>query len=362
MLIFDRYLFKQVLLSTTVGVVFMSFLALSGQVLKETKNLFSPDMEGFGLLFGFLFNTFPYMLNYMLPWAFLTAVLLTTKALSSNNEIISIRMAGLTYLRIGLPVFILGLGASALLYHSTASMTPKARIKISDMLSASNTEARGIQLTPALFNNLIGKDFRVNMESIQGNEIRDLHLYRMDHDAGTPKSYTFAKKAILDFDTPYQVSIALEHVYLESYNGDLPPETLFAENVAPLILPTQKKAPSQKAKYQTNAEIVSYLSSGDSDHKKRMKYFSEISSRISMSLSCLSFAFLGFPLGLQHNRKMSNNGFLWAIITAALFFGLLVGLEKTGDTFLIRGLAIISPNLIAWLFAAILFRKVRFSS
>ena len=364
MLIFDRYLFIKVLISTVVGVVFMSSLALSGQLLKEIQTIFSPDAQGFKLLFQFLLNTFPYILSYMLPWAFLTAVLLTVKSLSSNNEIVSIRMSGQSYFRITRPILILGIFFSGLLYYTTGSITPNSRVKINELLSPSQATDGGINLSPYLLKTLLGDSFQIHANTIEDNTIKNLHLYEIDPDTQKPSTYIHAKEAQLDFNQVNRASVVLNQVYLETSNGDAPPETLNADQIAPLVLPIKKKLASTRAKYQQNNEIVNYLqnqSKQKPDPKRELDYFSELCSRISMSLSCLSFSILGLPLGLQNNRKLNNNGFLWGIITAALFFGSLVALEEVGDSFLIRGFAIFTPNIVAILVGIFLYRKIRFS-
>lgn len=366
MLIFDRYLFKKIVIATLIGVISMSFLALSGQVLKETQHIFSRDMQGFGLLFEFLLHTFPYILSYMLPWAFLTAALLAVNTLSANNEIVSIRMAGLSYGRIALPIILLGIVCSSFLYYSSGTLTPTSRLKINEMLGSTGADSDGLQLTPRLLNNMLGTDdFLINTESIEGEVIKNLHLYKIAKATGEPETYIYAKEALLDFSTAYKVSITLNNVYMETYKGDEPPETMYSDVISPLVLPINKRKPSNRVKYKTNSEIIQALNGTfENVNKKENKldYFTELVSRISISMSCFSFSLLALPLGLQNSRRANNNGFVWGIVTAALFFGILLGVEGVGETQLVRGIALLSPNILALLVGLYLFRRIRFTA
>ncbi len=366
MRIFDRYLTHKTLFTTTVSVVFMSFLALSSQVIREADEIFSPDMEGVTLFFSFLLHTLPVILEYMLPWAFLTSALITIKGFSSHNEVTAYRMTGVSYLRIGLPVILIGLACSVGLYFCTGTWTPTAKAKMRTLFSTSQIKDGTVQLTPALFNSLLDREFLVHMDSIDGDTISNLHLYRVEAENAAPSTYTFAKQAVLDFSSPSEVAITLENVYLESHDTDEnKTDTLYSDKISPLIIPIKKKRPSDRAHHQTNQTLISTLSSDavtEQEQQKRFDYFSTFVSRISLSLSCLTFSFLALPMGLQHNRKVSNNGILWGFITAGLFFGALTGLENVGDTMLTRATALLAPNVIGLLLAAWLFRRLKFAS
>jgi|GEM_PF-5911829 len=359
MLTFDRYLFKKILLTTIIGVIFMSSLALSGQLIKEIQEIFSLDGNGVSILFQFLILTFPYMLAYMLPWAFLTAILLTLNSLSSKNEIISIRMTGQSHLRIAIPILILGALFSGLLYYTNGTVTPSARLKTSDLLNPDQITKGGVKLSPQFLNKSLGNNLRVHADKFDRGEITGLHIFEFDPETQQTSTYCYARQADLNFDDQGKIIIDAKKVYIESKNNQERPEPIFSERIHPLTITHEKRTPSSRAKYQTNNKIIDFLKKDTLEKEDKIDYFAELCTRISMSLSCLSFSFIAFPLGQQNKRKQNNRGFLIGIITFGLFLGATEYLNTVGDDFLVRGISIFTPHLVLLTFAFFFYRKIR---
>lgn len=365
MLTFDRYLFKKVLLSTVIGVIFMSSLALSAQLIKEMQDIFALDGNGLKILAQFLALTFPYMLAYMLPWAFLTAALLTLNALSSHNEIISIRMTGQNHFRIAFPIIILGALFSGLLYYTNGSLTPESRLKITELLNPTKIKDGEIKLSPLFLKKSLGEGFYLHTKDIENGTLRGVHIFETNPETEEVSTYIYARSADLKQNKQGALSVDASKVYIQTKASNNIPEPVLAERVYPLKIPLDKKKASNRAKYQTNSQIMKFLSETEGDKEKkqikksRLDYFTELCTRISMSISCLSFSLIAFPLGLQSKRKQNNRGFIWGIVTIGAFLGSLEFLAGVGDSFSARGAAIFIPHLVILVIAAVLYKKIR---
>lgn len=108
----DRYLTRQVLVSTLFAVMVLSMVLILGNVFKEVHDLLVNKGAPVSFVAIFILQLLPYSLVFTIPWAFLAAVLLTFGRLSSDQEITALRSSGMSLYRIATPVLLLGLGFS----------------------------------------------------------------------------------------------------------------------------------------------------------------------------------------------------------------------------------------------------------
>ncbi|NNM31083.1 MAG: LptF/LptG family permease, partial [Akkermansiaceae bacterium] len=112
----DRYIGWQVLFGTLFGVTLLTLVLVLGQLFKEIRPLLVEQRAPLGLLVRFVIYVLPFSLMFTLPWGFLAATLLSFGRLSSHNELIGLRMAGLSLPRVAAPVLVVGLGFSGVCY------------------------------------------------------------------------------------------------------------------------------------------------------------------------------------------------------------------------------------------------------
>ena len=62
----------------------------------------------------FVMLVIPFSLIFTIPWAFLTGILLVFGRLSADNELVSLRMTGMSMPRICAPVFVLAIALSGI--------------------------------------------------------------------------------------------------------------------------------------------------------------------------------------------------------------------------------------------------------
>ena len=94
MKILDRYIARQLLGVTALGVMALSALLLLGNLFKELRPLLVENKAPISIVLEFIFQVIPFSLMFSIPWGFLTAVLLVYGRLASDNELTSMRMSG----------------------------------------------------------------------------------------------------------------------------------------------------------------------------------------------------------------------------------------------------------------------------
>lgn len=134
MKLIDRYIGRQVIVATFMGVIVLTVLLVMGMMFQKIlSKLDKFDIE-LGFIAEFMFSVIPFTLAITIPWAFLTAILLIFGRLSADNELISLRMSGLSMPRICLSVAVLAVFFTGLCGWIKLRVEPDARSKIERML------------------------------------------------------------------------------------------------------------------------------------------------------------------------------------------------------------------------------------
>lgn len=126
MKILDRYIARQLLGVTALGVMALSALLLLGNLFKELRPLLVENKAPISIVLEFIFQVIPFSLMFSIPWGFLTAVLLVYGRLASDNELTSMRMSGMSLWRLSAPAIAIGIALSGLCYWINIDIAPRA--------------------------------------------------------------------------------------------------------------------------------------------------------------------------------------------------------------------------------------------
>ena len=92
--IIDRYLGRQVVTGTLMGVAVLSLVFVFGNLFKEVFELLVDKNLPVESVLKFMAYILPFSLAFTIPWGFLTAVLLVFGRLSADNELVSCAWRG----------------------------------------------------------------------------------------------------------------------------------------------------------------------------------------------------------------------------------------------------------------------------
>ena len=145
MKILDRYIARQLLGVTALGVMALSALLLLGNLFKELRPLLVENKAPISIVLEFIFQVIPFSLMFSIPWGFLTAVLLVYGRLASDNELTSMRMSGMSLWRLSAPAIAIGIALSGLCYWINIDIAPRAKQSISELLiKAASINPKGL--------------------------------------------------------------------------------------------------------------------------------------------------------------------------------------------------------------------------
>ncbi|HEX2750183.1 MAG TPA: LptF/LptG family permease [Verrucomicrobiales bacterium] len=371
MRIFDRYIARQILVSTVMAVVMLSVVLVLGQIFKKLLDGLVAGILPPSAVFKFMGYAFPMSLCYTIPWGILTAVLLTFGRLSADNELISMRMAGMSLRRICLPVFVVAGGLSALCFWINTTVAPFAYTETSRMTRQALIRDPRILFQPdKTVDQLPGH--LIYVEDRQGDELRNVQIIQLQDDGdkgkrGRPSRMIFAKEGRLNTEGMEQrQSIefgATNNTYF--IRDEVPPLTPDELSKMPreaiekhdaLMTEQSKGAPhifdfgtalseipiGMKSLFDKSAAVrVDGLTMGeirngmkDSGALQRANPGVKVPSpteirtewhrRISFSLACFVLALVGIPFGITAQRRETSSGFVLSLVVGISYFSLIM--------------------------------------
>lgn len=353
--IFDRYLGKQVLSATLMGVMLLSGVMVLGNVYKKLDELLGDTKLPFAVIAEFIGLIIPFSLIFTIPWAFLTGILLVFGRLSTDNELVSMRMTGWSMPRICLPVFIIAALLSGVCFWVNVDLAPAAKNRMKLLfyeVAVENPEAlfqegRVLDRVPG---------FRIYTGKRDGRELKNLEIIELE--GLQAKRVVRAQRAVLETqEGVLDFTLRLYNAEIESYA--LAPdkklekidfikaaETALTFPLSRLKDKSVRVNASMKSTDQLWEELAvkkDVITGKEMEPKHLSQSRTELNKRYSFSLACLTFALVGIPLGVTAQRRETSTGFALSLVTATVYIGFII----FGDTMNEKPGSF--PHLIMWL-------------
>jgi lipopolysaccharide export LptBFGC system permease protein LptF len=357
--IFDRYLGRQVGSATLIGVALLSGVMVLGNVYKKLDELLGNTELPLSVILEFVTLVIPFSLIFTIPWAFLTAILLVFGRLSADNELVSLRMTGMSMKRICAPIFVLALLLSGLCLWVNVSLAPASKDRMKRLfyeVAVQNPETlfqegQVLERVPG---------YRIYTGKRHEKELGDLHIIKLDSTNGTSAgSYIRAKSGLietlpgkLDFNMLLK-DASIEH--LQAANADGTPVAPKPLGLAefPIEFPLsemQKDAVRVNASMKSTSALAEEVRTWKDTFTgepltpvTRSLSLTELSKRYSFSLACFTFALVGIPLGVTAQRRETSSGFALSLITATVYIVFIILADTLNDK------PAAMPHLIMWL-------------
>jgi lipopolysaccharide export system permease protein len=354
--IFDRYLGRQVGSATLIGVALLSGVMVLGNVYKKLDELLGNTELPLSVILEFVTLVIPFSLIFTIPWAFLTAILLVFGRLSADNELVSLRMTGMSMKRICAPIFVLALLLSGLCLWVNVSLAPASKDRMKRLfyeVAVQNPETlfqegQVLERVPG---------YRIYTGKRDDKTLGDLHIIKLDNGASAG-SYIRAKSGLietipgkLDFNMLLK-DASIEH--LQAANADGTPAAPKPLGLAefPIEFPLSEM---QKDAVRVNASMKSTSALAEEvrtwkdtftgeplNDVTRSLSLTELSKRYSFSLACFTFALVGIPLGVTAQRRETSSGFALSLITATVYIVFIILADTLNDK------PAAMPHLIMW--------------
>ena len=359
MKILDRYVFKQVLVTTLFAVTVLSVVLVLGNIFKQLLELLVNHDAPLELILSFVAYILPFSLTFTIPWGFLTAVLLVFGKMSAEHELIALRASGVSIPRICISVLAMAIVCVGICLWINIEVAPKAQIKMKESLYniATNNPL-------AMFgSDKVIEDFpgrKIYVERNAGAELFNLLVYEMS-DTFEPKTVVHARRGLIEPDR--ENKRLLLHIYdgrFEQRDENAPDDlmkirqgiTMQESTLTISLVELYEKNKKRKGiSSLTAGELLERLNHDEnaaghlSEKEARAQLSSlktEVNKRFSFSLASFAFALIGVPLAITAHRKETSVGFLLSLIVAFVYFFFII----VADT--VRANPALHPELLIW--------------
>jgi lipopolysaccharide export system permease protein len=342
--IFDRYLIKNFLVPF--------FYSLFGMVaiwmvydLGEHANDFQEAHLGFEAISKFYLVQIPFIVVSWLPLCVLLGLLYVLTRMSRRNEIVSMLGAGVSVLRVLLPLIFLGLlltGACTLLNYE---LGPRGQWASAYMLEEIvKGKSKSEHLDAHVFPNR--RDHRIwfiQLLDAKNEQLRNVQVIQQDSQ-GVIQSKIYGQNAAYNDSRKVWIFYNGKIAYIDP-RGNVTNEEFFAQKEVSdwSETPWRLSSSSLKGKYMTVPQLDHYLQeNGDFPEANLAEFKTQMWYRFALPWNVLVVVFVASPLCMAFSRRGALGG-----IAGGLF--LFVGLFSSSNVFLALGQGSrISPVVAAW--------------
>ncbi len=359
------------MLASFFAVLVLSVVLVLGNIFKEilSQLVDRPDIS-IWFVARFMLYVLPFSLSLTIPWGFLTAILLIFGRLSADNELVSLRMAGLSMPRICASITVLAVGLTLLCFWLNMAVAPVMKKEIKEMLpnmvfNLAKKNPGGLFTDQQVMTDIPGH--LVYAEKTEEG-LKNFQMVKLD-ERERPEVFVSAKKVRLsseDVDGAPAMLLEMEDAYFE-LKSDPDPRSFaktqpYLAEYAPMAIGLERlKHKDDKVRPNTLkfGELLAELGKEGIGPGQRSSLRTEVSMRFSFSLACVTLALIGVPLGITAQRRETSIGFALSLLVGIVYFLMMTIAEMMRvKEHLFPHLLVWVPNLVFLGLGYFLFRRL----
>ncbi|MFA7677172.1 MAG: LptF/LptG family permease [Candidatus Omnitrophota bacterium] len=349
MKILRTYILKDFITVFIFSLLILTLVMFMGQMMKISDMVIRKGVNLFDALKIFSFFI-PLLLRFTIPLSFLLGIMLAMGRLIADNEIIAIRVAGVSLIKILNIFLILGFIFSLFLFILNDKIIPLFHYHYRSQIKNIYSKNISALIEPGVFLENF-QNYILYVSDKNENKLKNVFIYEVDEKQGISK-VMFAKQGefIVEGNT---LKIKLEEGFRdETVSKDKNELYRLNFKVFFMDIPIQEQKEVKVNKKPADMRLQeiqqkrNYLKKMGIDPKKEdapLELISEFHKRISFSFSVITFVLLGFGISLvvKHREKSINFGI--AFFAAGIYYLLFI----LGETLISRRL--VFPWLGMWL-------------
>ena len=325
----DLYITLEILGAVFGTCVFVLFFLLMFQVLRVGEFLLSHGVSALILakMSGLMIISF---LPHALPLSFLIGLLIAFSRLSTDSEIIAIKAAGVSLIRLTAPIFLLAALTSLLQFQLNYNWVPwsvrtykviEEKIRNTKIASAIKEGA----FTPGFFDMLIFTD-KVDQKN---NSLKRVFIYD-EREPESPLVYVAKEAEILPMPTRQDLGSS---IIFKLSNGAVHHSNLDQKTYEKidfddyqLFLKINEAGDPSVGNPQMipQQELLRIIATSPPDSTSKRDHLGEYWRRNSLALSPLIFVFLGIGFGVFRQRTARVSGVLIGLLVAIFYWSIQV--------------------------------------
>jgi LPS export ABC transporter permease LptG/LPS export ABC transporter permease LptF len=345
MRILDRYIFKEILFPFLIALgalTFVAFLAFSreiGWLLELIVRQAATMRDVWALAAAYI----PNVLTFTIPMAVLVGILTGFGRMSSDCEPIALRSAGVSMLRLLLPVAALGICAFACNLVMTAWVAPEMTARLRDLRDEFIARQVSLEVKPRVFNESLPGSV-LYVQNAAGQELNWQGILWADMSAPDELRVTFARSGAITKDEERRTfALTLTDGSTHAVSRRSPgKDSVNTFDTTTISVPMPEAPPKQTriaiAEMPTRA-LWNGVTGGTASHEEQVEFH----RRLALPFACLIFTFAGLPLGVSTTRGSKSMGLILSLILMLVYYLAFIGGTR------VAGNAQFSPLMGAWL-------------
>ncbi len=357
-----RHILKEILLATGMAMGLFIFVLLMGNALRDVAELVAAGKLGVGIFFKLIGLLIPYVAAYALPLGMLTGTLIALGRLSSQQEIVAMKAAGISLYQIASPVFLISFVGMVLGVIVNLHYAPQSRLAYKQLMAEAITQNPvGFIEEKRFINEFPG--YVIYMGGREGQTMKDFWIWELNDDKQVTRFVRAAEGELrydeganeLVLDLIDSVAEIRSESNQESFN-EMPELPSFG--ALSLALPLdqlfgEKTRRRVRTKEMTFAQLMDRRSeimeqeAGAGMSKERLKVQVHLQKNFAMAFSVFSLAIFGVPLAIHVGRKETYANLAIALIIAMTYYFLMIIVSWMEDTPAMRAdILIWIPNIL----------------
>ena len=358
MKILDRYISLSIVAAFFSGVAMFMALLCAMDLMKKLIELIAEKGVPVGMALAIFAYQMPGMLVYAFPMAVLMGILLTFGRMSSESEMVAIRAAGISFVRVVLPTLFIALLVTGFTFWISNVFAPYASKRSDTLLQIALAKKKTFDTVSFTHQDkLTGKvEYTVQASEIEYKSASVSVMRQVEVTSfqdGMPVRVDYAPEAEWDhvsghwiargqgFSTDLDPRGKSLSMYGNSNQSQTVVTSLALVQEGPLQLSNDKTDPATLTADEIRANIAELRRSGDSK-KDIPRWATRLAQRYATPFTCLVFALIGAPLGLRHHRTSSAVGLGVSLLVIFAYYFFSVYLSTFGDS------GTLSPLVAAW--------------
>jgi lipopolysaccharide export system permease protein len=360
--VFFKYIAKETAIACCAAVALFVTILVSGNAVRDMFEWIASGRISMLESVKIIVTVLPSIISYALPLGVLAGILVTVGRMSSSNEILAMKSAGISLHKISLPIFLFAAFATALsclinLYYAPNSIS-EYRASFRSILQ--NNPIRFIRAQEFIdwFPGYI-----LYIESIGGDKLSNFKVWQLSN-GGAVDAYIAAESGTISYDEKSNaLALTLKNGNAERFDGDSGEGEKNFSKIAffgelSIALPMggiigERGVSGKKLRHMNIIELLHarkhWHSDGNSPlteaaigHDRRLVDM-HISSNIAMSCGVFVLSMVAIPLGIRTRRSDASANAIIAVILALGYHFSMVILSWFGDE------TSLHPEILVWL-------------
>jgi len=337
----DRYIFTELLSPFLVSLGALCFVMLTRELLRLVELLVSKGV-GLSAVLKVFANLLPSFLVLTLPIAGIIASITAFGRLSFDKELVAMRAAGLSLLRLARPVFLFALLVFALTLWLAQWGQPWSSMNLKKVALNLLRDQLVLALERGTFNEPIPK--MMIYVSDLGEEEESTGIFVSDaRNPDDPRIIVAQQYRVFIDASTNQVALRLQEGVIHSKPDEIDEYQQIAFSSYDLKLSLNQSGYTSTEERPSYETIMTQLSQSQGRDPSALRRLMEYYKDLAFPTASLVFCILGVPVGIVSKRSGRIGGFAVGVLVVIVYYVLNIGCEFLVTT------AVLSPFAGAWL-------------